>query len=50
MRKGFALLLAVFALNFGMLAYADETETTEMNAQTELPEGVAPLPEFVEAE
>jgi hypothetical protein len=50
MKKVFVLLLALFALNLGMIAYAEEAEISEASAQSELPEGVAPLPEFVTAE
>jgi hypothetical protein len=50
MKKAFVLLLTVLAFNTSFMAYADEAETSEALEENTLPEGVAPLPEFVEAE
>ena len=47
MKKGLVFLLTIFALQLSGMTYAEEaTEDTT----TELPEGVAPLPDFVAAE
>jgi hypothetical protein len=47
MKKGLVFLLTIFALQLSGMTYAEEA--TESTA-TELPEGVAPLPDFVPAE
>lgn len=49
MKKVLALLVALFVLSAVPLVYADESSTDEVSAET-LPEGVAPLPDFVAAE
>lgn len=49
MNKVLALLIAVFALTAIPTVYADEPASTEVAAEP-LPEGVAPLPDFVPAE
>jgi hypothetical protein len=49
MKKVFVLLATVFALN-SMFAYAEDVEISEAPTQSELPEGVAPLPEYVAAD
>ena len=49
MKKVLALLLAVFALTAVPVVYADEPSTDAVSAEA-LPEGVAPLPDFVPAE
>jgi hypothetical protein len=50
MKKAFVLLLTVLAFNTSLMAYADEANTSEALEENALPEGVAPLPEFVEAD
>jgi hypothetical protein len=49
MKKVLALLIAVFALNTIPVVYADEAPSEVVPAET-LPEGVAPLPDFVPAQ
>lgn len=49
MKKVLALLIAVFALNAVPVVYADEASSEAVSAES-LPEGVAPLPDFVPAE
>lgn len=49
MKKVFALLIAVFALYAVPVVYADEAPSEAVSADA-LPEGVAPLPDFVPAE
>ena len=49
MKKVLALLMAVFALNAVPVVYADEPASETISAEA-LPEGVAPLPDFVPAE
>jgi len=49
MKKVLALLIAVFALNAVPVVYADEPDSEAISADA-LPDGVAPLPDFVAAE
>jgi hypothetical protein len=49
MKKVLAMLIAVFALNAVPVVYADEPASEAISAEA-LPEGVAPLPDFVPAE
>ena len=49
MKKVLALLIAVLALNAVPVVYADESASEAMSADA-LPDGVAPLPDFVPAE
>ncbi|CAN1504991.1 hypothetical protein MCEORH2_00637 [Methylophilaceae bacterium] len=49
MKKLVMLAFAVFALNALPMAYADEP-SADTAASDPLPEGVAPLPDFVPAE
>lgn len=49
MKKVLALLIALFALNAIPVVYADEP-STDGAASEPLPEGVAPLPDFVPAQ
>lgn len=50
MKKVLVLLLAVFALNAIPVVYADEPAEAAVSDGSELPAGVAPLPDFVPAE
>ena len=49
MKKVLALLIAVFALNVVPVVYADEATSDAVSVEA-LPDGVAPLPDFVPAE